>query len=39
MAKKKITVNCVFAGKGDAEKIIEQSFIHFLRRTIKCEKK
>ena len=38
MAKKAITVSCVFAGKGDAGKIIEEAFIRFLRRKIKCEK-
>ena len=39
MAKKEITVSCVYTGKGNAEKIIEQSFIRYLRHALKCEKK
>ena len=39
MAKKKITVSCVYNGKDNADKIIERSFIRFLRRALKCERK
>ena len=39
MVKKEISVSCVYAGKDKVGKIIEQCFISYLRRALKCEKK
>lgn len=39
MAKREITVSYVYAGKDRVGKLIEQCFISYLRRALKCEKK
>ena len=38
MSKKEITVTCVYGKENSARKLIEQSFLRYLKNTLVCKK-
>lgn len=38
MPKKDITVVCIYGKQDSARKLIEQSFLQYLKRTLSCSK-